>query len=309
MTEVILAIDGGATKTTITLRKYDGTVLFNGIGEGTNYQTVGVKKVKEVLSSLLAEVKSAFPVMRVDIAVFAFAGIDSERDKEIVRSIVEDICRSHQLVVGKSIVENDAESTMLGATGHQPGALLISGTGSIAYAHDAKGKIVRSGGWGHRAGDEGSGYWMGQEVLRAVFRMEDGRGPSTLLKNEVLKELNLSSVHDLAEWLFSSTYSVKRIAKLSTVLEICALSEDDVALRIVQEAAEELYLLTSSVLRQCKLGHELYNVYINGGAITHFNLLKNELEKQIKEQFPSCQIISSTIPPIEYIVARGWMAL
>ena len=52
------------------------------------------------------------------------------------------------LKVGKLIIENDAEATMIGATWGKPGALLISGTGSIAYAHDAKGRIVRSGGWG-----------------------------------------------------------------------------------------------------------------------------------------------------------------
>ena len=42
--KMILAIDGGATKTAVTVRKRDGTVLFDGKGEGSNYQTSGGKK-------------------------------------------------------------------------------------------------------------------------------------------------------------------------------------------------------------------------------------------------------------------------
>ena len=57
MNEVILAVDGGATKTAVTVRKRDGTILFEGLGEGSNYQTTGADRVKEVLLALLIGVK------------------------------------------------------------------------------------------------------------------------------------------------------------------------------------------------------------------------------------------------------------
>ena len=254
------------------------------------------------------QIKKKYPEMKVDIAVFALAGIDSKQDKENVRLIIEEVCRSCQLEVRKYLIENDAESTMIGATGKKPGVLLISGTGSIVFAHDAKGKVVRSGGWGHRVGDEGSGYWMGREVLRAIFRMEDGRGPSTILKYEVLQELNLNAVGDIAEWLYNgSTYSVDRIAKLSAVLARCVEQGDDVSIRIAEEAADELALLIVSVLRKCKLENRKLSVYLNGGTITHFRMLRVELENRLKAQLPLCELVESTKSPIEYIVTRGWL--
>ena len=306
MNEVILAVDGGATKTAVTVRKRDGTILFEGQGEGSNYQTTGADRVKEVLLDLLTGVKEVLPVIHVDIAVFALAGIDSERDESIVRGIVEEVCRLSGLQAGKLIVENDAQATLLGVTGFKPGALLISGTGSIAFAHDGKGNIFRSGGWGHRAGDEGSGYWMGREVLRAIFRMEDGRGPITSLKEEVLKELDLKSVEDLAGWLYKPNHSVDQVAKLSRVLWRCVQTGDRVADGILVEASKELALLVKSVLQKAQLGNMACSVYLNGGAVVHAARLVGEIEDRVKIEFPLCQLIVSTTPPIEYIVERGW---
>jgi len=118
MREMILAVDGGATKTDLTVRTRNGIVLFNGKGEGSNYQTAGLEKVKEVLSELLNEVKNIYPEMRVDIAVFALAGIDSLQDKTIVTAMIQNICRTHQLETLKLLVENDAESTLFGVIHH-----------------------------------------------------------------------------------------------------------------------------------------------------------------------------------------------
>ncbi|HJF33866.1 MAG TPA: hypothetical protein K8V56_19030 [Sporosarcina psychrophila] len=309
MDKVILAVDGGATKTAVTVRKHDGTILFEGEGEGSNYQTVGEGKVREVLTGLLSDAQDILSDRQVAIGVFALAGIDSKHDELVVRNLVEEVCRLRRLQIGKLIIENDAEATMLGATGGKPGALLISGTGSIAYAHDGKGDIFRSGGWGHRAGDEGSGYWMGLEVVRAIFKMEDGRGSVTSLKEEALRELELDSVQDLAGWLFGPDYAVDSIAKLASVLNVCVKKGDGIATNIIEEAADELALLVSSVLRKCGLQNSDCDVYLNGGALIHSEMLITELEERVKAEFPLCKLITSTKAPIEFIVERGWLEL
>ena len=83
----------GATKTVVTVRRNDGTVLFDGRGEGSNYKTSGAGKVKEVLAALLTEVQRIHPELQVDIAIFALAGIDSKQDKVVVQAIVEKVCQ------------------------------------------------------------------------------------------------------------------------------------------------------------------------------------------------------------------------
>ena len=77
---------------------------------------------------------------------------------------------------------HDSVSTLEGALGGEPGCIVISGTGSVALARDASGREKQTGGWGYLFGDEGSGWWIGVELLRAAFassrRARSPRAPS-----------------------------------------------------------------------------------------------------------------------------------
>ncbi len=67
----------------------------------------------------------------------------------------------------------DAHAAALGALGGQPGVLVLSGTGSIVVGHDGRGRWERAGGFGPLLGDEGSGFWLGREWLRATVGSGD----------------------------------------------------------------------------------------------------------------------------------------
>lgn len=62
----------------------------------------------------------------------------------------------------------DAQAALLGALGDRSGLLILSGTGSIVVGHDGRGRWARGGGLGPLLGDEGSGFWLGREWLRAT---------------------------------------------------------------------------------------------------------------------------------------------
>lgn len=67
-------------------------------------------------------------------------------------------------------VISDAQAALLGALGGEPGVLVLSGTGSIVVGRNARGRWARAGGLGPVLGDEGSGFWLGREWLRATVR-------------------------------------------------------------------------------------------------------------------------------------------
>jgi N-acetylglucosamine kinase-like BadF-type ATPase len=67
----------------------------------------------------------------------------------------------------------DAQAAALGALDGRPGVLVLSGTGSIAVGHDGRGRWARAGGFGPFIGDEGSGFWLGREWVRATVRPGD----------------------------------------------------------------------------------------------------------------------------------------
>jgi N-acetylglucosamine kinase-like BadF-type ATPase len=66
------------------------------------------------------------------------------------------------------VVLADAQVALLGALGRRGGLLVLSGTGSIVVGRDVRGRWQRAGGLGPLLGDEGSGFWLGREWLRAT---------------------------------------------------------------------------------------------------------------------------------------------
>jgi len=78
-------------------------------------------------------------------------------------------------------VGDDTDAALAGAFRGGPGIVLVAGTGSGAAGRDAAGRAARVGGHGFLLGDEGGGYWIGREAVRAALRAADGTGPSTAL--------------------------------------------------------------------------------------------------------------------------------
>jgi N-acetylglucosamine kinase-like BadF-type ATPase len=62
----------------------------------------------------------------------------------------------------------DAQAAALGALDGQAGVLILSGTGSIVVGHNGRRRWERAGGLGALLGDEGSGFWLGREWIRAT---------------------------------------------------------------------------------------------------------------------------------------------
>jgi glucosamine kinase len=78
-------------------------------------------------------------------------------------------------------VADDTEAALAGAFRGGPGLVVIAGTGSGALGRNAEGRAARVGGHGYLLGDEGGGYWIGREAVRAALRAADGTGPPTAL--------------------------------------------------------------------------------------------------------------------------------
>jgi glucosamine kinase len=69
-------------------------------------------------------------------------------------------------VGGDLLLAGDNEIALDGAFCGGPGILIIAGTGSNILGRAADGTMYHAGGWGPALGDEGSGFWIGQERCR-----------------------------------------------------------------------------------------------------------------------------------------------
>lgn len=304
MNKTIVAIDGGATKTALTVCDAEGFELYYATSSGSNYQAIGEQNVVEVLTNLLTDAANNLHDWYIDAAIFAIAGVDTVEDLNIVQSIVERSIANSPLKIADYTVENDVEATLIGLTSNKPGALLISGTGAIAYGYDGK-KLVRAGGWGHRAGDEGSGYWIGQQVARAIFKSEDGRGQKTFLTDLVLQELSFEQVDQLYNFLYNDTYTNARLASLGSLLQHACDTNDKVALLIANEAAHELYILAEAIIKQLNMSSDDFTLYLNGGVIKNNPCIYDSFLMLMTTHYPHVNIELCDKQPLHYLIERA----
>ncbi|HLS10172.1 N-acetylglucosamine kinase [Lentibacillus sp.] len=309
----LLAIDGGGTKTIAVITDADGNVLSSGKSGTSNYQVAGfkatIKTLKHVIKKAIGQLNETIfhhdTEINFNVGVFALAGIDTQKDEANVQEIVKQVIEESGVQINRVIVENDALSVLLGETNHSPGVILISGTGSIAFAHDGMGHYARAGGWGHRLGDEGGGYWIGKEAIRAILKMLDGRGPETVLSNLVLNHFQFEKYEQLYNWVYGPNYTIHDVGKLSTIVEEANQLGDPVSKSILDRAVSELYCLVSAVVKRANISDEPFKLLFLGGVLQNSEYVKRELIYKVKDDMTDVDIITNHDNPIDLIVQRG----
>jgi N-acetylglucosamine kinase-like BadF-type ATPase len=195
------------------------------------------------------------------------------------------------------MVSTDAEIALAGATDCQPGVVIISGTGSIAYGLNTSGQRARSGGWGPTMSDEGSGYDIGRHALSAVMASYDGRLPETVLTQRVCEYFQLDSPTELPKIVYGDQREAIRLAPLSRVVEDAAKEGDVVAQQILSGAAEELAKAVVAVIKRLKLQDEPFMVCYVGSVFKAGELILTPMRKLITKVAPRAELRPPLFPP------------
>jgi N-acetylglucosamine kinase-like BadF-type ATPase len=270
----VLGIDAGGTKTVCQLADEHGVMLAEARGGGANLQAVGV--LHGVMDAALGD-RGVLPAA----ICLGIAGVDRKDDAEIVRGIMRRI--GYQARV---IVVNDALVALEAGSPGQPGVVVVSGTGSIAYGRNAAGEAARAGGWGYVLGDEGSGYWIGRAALRAVLREADHRGPKTALTPLLLEHFGIAQAQGLLHEVYYSNLKPAAIGALAQCVQAAFRDGDAAAIGILRAAANELEASGVSVARRLGLIGEPFAFILSGGIFRAVPWLREELERRLPVASP-----------------------
>ena len=293
----VLGIDAGGTKTVGLLADENGTVLAEARTGGANLQTHGELQVEKVFHDLIEQLSAKLTGdQRIDAVGLGIAGVDRPRDEMVVRGILRRL--GHRQTAR---VVNDAVIALVAGAPERYGIVILAGTGSIAYGLDASGRSARAGGYGYLLADEGSGYWLGQEALRAVVKSSDGRGPKTQLVERVLGSLGIASVDELLPLVYEQEMPKYKIAALASLVEAARAAGDAVAGRIIEGAASELALGARSVARQLDLGQQPFPVVLAGGVFRACPTLPALLQQRL--EMPLAQLRRLAVEPAMGAVA------
>ena len=245
MPDYFLGVDGGQSSTFALIGDANGRVLGGGRGGPSNHVGASEGKAK-FTGAIQACLSAACASAGLDAATIHFAAAclgfsGGPADKE---AILREILRSD-----RTIVTHDALIALSGATGGEPGVIAIAGTGSIAFGRNASGKSARAGGWGYVFGDEGSGFDIVRQALRAALRLEEGWGKSTSLRQILLQQTGASDINELLHRFYTPEFPRPRIAAFAKLVDEAAENGDALAREILNEAAQELASIAAAVAR------------------------------------------------------------
>jgi len=148
------------------------------------------------------------------------------------------------------MVTHDALIALSGATCGEPGLITIAGTGSIAFGRNASGKTARAGGWGYVFGDEGGGFYIVRQAVRAALRFEEGWGDPTSLRSMFLDATGEPDINDLLHRFYTPEFPRPRVAAFAKLVDDAAENGDAIALEILNDAARELATIAAAVRSQ-----------------------------------------------------------
>jgi N-acetylglucosamine kinase-like BadF-type ATPase len=203
---------------------------------------------------------------------------------------------SARLPIPHLLLETDARVALAGATGNEPGVVIIAGTGSIACGINARGRFARAGGWGPTMGDEGSGAYIGRRALEAVVMAYDYRGQPTTLMDPVLRHFGVSTPPELPPVIYDAPADVPgRIAQLSHLVVEAARQGDQVASQILSDAAAELAKAAIAVIEQLRMERDSFRLAYVGGVFEAGHLVLDSLREEVHRVAPGAIVA----PPLE----------
>lgn len=254
-----LGVDGGQSSTTALIGDASGKVIGYGRGGPCNH-VKGPEGRQKFISAIegclqMAVEAAGLHAPRFEVAFLGFSGGPADKTALL----------SEMLAAGRMEVTHDALIALSGATAGAPGIITIAGTGSIAFARNAAGRTARAGGWGYVFGDEGGGFDLTRQALRAALRMEEGWGPETALRENLLEATGATSANDLLHRFYTTEYPRPRIAGFSKLVDEAAQHGDPVAREILLHSAQQLAMFAGAVRGQLfKEGEPARVAYIGG---------------------------------------------
>jgi glucosamine kinase len=186
----LVAVDAGGTSTRAVVVHPAGQCLGYAVAGSGNPTAVGPETAAAAVSDSVTEAlrTAGVPSTRIRLVVLAMAGAGSTSAAAEIKHRLAAIGLDAPVVF-----ESDLLATYCSGTPRPDGYAVVAGTGAGAIRVADGRQVAIADGLGWLLGDEGSGFWIGQRVVRAALADLDGRGQSTALTRSMLDRLGVAA--------------------------------------------------------------------------------------------------------------------
>jgi len=246
--DLFLGVDGGGTGCRARLCDASGTRIGEAQAGPANIR-LGLEQafasVRDATLSCLEQAQLTPDDLPRITACLALAGATEPAELAAARQ--------QRQAFGKAILTADAHAACVGAHNGADGGVIVVGTGSIGWAV-LRGRQHRIGGWGLELSDEGSGAWIGREILRRVLAAHDGRIAWTALLRAVFERYDCDP-HAVVQWASQAASrdfgtlapavveATRDDAAAREILRLAAAHIDTIATRLIELGVPRLSLM------------------------------------------------------------------
>ncbi len=270
-----MGIDGGGSTLRVVIVDHALIPLAEALRSTANPSVIGHDAAAALIQSAMREALSQVsePIDAVGIGVAGASAVHSAAWLlEVVHPVIP-----RALVIPST----DTVIALVGAHGALRDVMVLAGTGSVALAINSRGEPVQAGGWGYLLGDEGSGYWLAMEAMRACARWQDGTQPEARdLAQKVMTALDLARGVDLISWVYRQPPPVREIAGQASLVLDAARDGDTAAKEIVIRGAHALAAITRAVIARAELHAPA--IQFCGGLLAFDNPLSTALCQELE---------------------------
>lgn len=296
MSDIVVAVDGGNSKTHLALVRGDGTLLALVRGPGCSPHHIGLPAAVELLSGLLDEaaVSAGFDLpVTAAVAYMMVAGADLPDEEAALQAALDAQGWSERLVVS-----NDTFALLRSGSDRDWGVAVVCGAGINCVGRAPDGRETRFLSLGPISGDWGGGYELGKEAVFYAARSHDGRGAKTVLEQLVPEQLGRSSMIEVSEALHREEIGHPDLVRLARVV-LAAADIDPICGDLLDRTRAEVVAFARVALERLDLLDLDTDIVLGGGVITaRHPRIVDGIRADITALCPRANIVIVASPPV-----------
>lgn len=296
MTEYLIGIDGGGSKTDGLCADVSGHVLTRATTGPTSLTATSLglasMNLVETLRQLTTGLNGDPYFSKVVVGI---AGLDTPEEKQRAEDVFRDVLQGYK--IGTLTIVNDIQLVLAAGSTQQNVVALISGTGSQCYGRRADGVSARTSGMDFLLSDQGSGYEIGRMTLRAAVCSYDGRMPQTVLEHMVLRHFEADDFNDLKAKVYFPMLNKAQVAELAKVCVEAHRQGDVIATQILESMVTDLIQMADSVIRRLELATEPVD-FICSGSIAKLPFIFDQVKPALLAKYPQLKISAMEEEPV-----------
>ena len=271
-----IGIDAGGTKTLGILYKENQAIdsVKGEMGNPIVNFDIAVNNVVQVIENLL--LKNKLKYSNISHISIGMAGA-STLLPELTSALKEKLQCNFS-------IESDLKMSHIATFKNKDGNLFIAGTGSSLLCRK-NGQFIQKGGWGHILGDEGSGYWIGKQILKTYINFLDyNESPMDFLDLLPIIQQFFPNRQSIINTVYNSPKT--EVAKLATLY--LNYNNNLFLASIAQQAGKDI----AKALLSCNQENNI-TVAFEGSVIKNNSHVLNSVSNVIESQNKTLTIIPS----------------